>query len=105
MSTRGWPCWIKRDIADEVVRACLGVAQERNRLAALMSELAQRVVVCNFEGRVLRYKKCARMQFRGLSDTPAGAGGAELLGLGRSIYNVVDRKLVAPALASVQHRL
>ena len=96
---------LRRDIADEVARASLGVAQERNRLAALMSELTQSVVVCNLDGRVLLYNHRARLQFRALSDAPALAGGAELIGLGRSIYTVFDRKLVAHALASVQQRL
>ena len=96
---------LKRDIADEVARASLGVAQERNRLAALMSELTQSVVVCNLDGRVLLYNNRARMQFRALSDAPAGAGGAELIGLGRSIYTLFHRRLVAHALASVQQRL
>ena len=96
---------LRRDIADEVARASLGVAQERNRLAALMSELTQSVVVCNLDGRVLLYNHRARLQFRALSDAPALAGGAELIGRGRSIYTVFDRKLVAHALASVQQRL
>ncbi|MDO8377157.1 MAG: exonuclease domain-containing protein, partial [Aquabacterium sp.] len=82
-----------------------GVAQERNRLAALMSELTQSVVVCNLDGRILLYNNRARMQFRALSDAPTLADGAELIGLGRSIYTVFDRKLVAHALESVQQRL
>ena len=74
-------------------------------LAALMAELTQSVVVCNLDGRVLLYNSRARLQFRALSEASAGAGGAELIGLGRSIYAVFDRKLVAHALASVQQRL
>ncbi|UUZ69525.1 hypothetical protein LP416_08760 [Polaromonas sp. P2-4] len=45
------------------------------------------------------------MQFRALSEAPAVAGGAELMGLGRSIYTVFDRKLIAHALESVQQRM
>ncbi len=96
---------LKRDIAAEVAQASRGIEQERNRLAALMSELTQSVVVCNLDGRVLLYNNRARMQFRALSDVPTLAGGAELIGLGRSIYTVFDRKLVAHALESVQQRL
>jgi len=70
-----------------------------------MSELTQSVVVCNLDGRILLYNQRARMQFRALSPTPQLAGGAELIGLGRSIYAVFDRKLVAHALESVQQRL
>ncbi len=96
---------LKDDIAAEVAQASRSILQERNRLAALMSELTQSVVVCNLDGRVLLYNNRARMQFRTLSDAPALAGGAELIGLGRSIYTVFDRKLVAHALDSVQQRL
>jgi DNA polymerase-3 subunit epsilon len=96
---------LKRDIAKEVAQASRGVAQERNRLAALMSELTQSVVVCNLDGRILLYNNRARLQFRALSDAPTLADGAELIGLGRSIYTVFDRKLVAHALESVQQRL
>ncbi len=96
---------LKRDIALEVAQASRGVEQERNRLAALMSELTQSVVVCNLDGRVLLYNNRARTQFRALSEAPTLAGGAELIGLGRSIYSVFDRKLVAHALESVQQRL
>jgi DNA polymerase-3 subunit epsilon len=96
---------LQRDIAAEVAKASRAIEQERNRLAALMSELTQSVVVCNLDGRVLLYNNRARMQFRALSDAPTLAGGAELIGLGRSIYTVFDRKLVAHALESVQLRL
>ncbi|MGD9833101.1 MAG: exonuclease domain-containing protein, partial [Piscinibacter sp.] len=96
---------LRRDIADEVARASRGVEQERNRLAALMSELTQSVVVCNLDGRILLYNNRARMQFRALSDAPTLADGAELIGLGRSIYTVFDRRLVAHALESVTQRV
>jgi DNA polymerase-3 subunit epsilon len=95
----------KRDIAEQVAQASRNIEQERNRLAALMSELTQSVVVCNLDGRILLYNNRARLQFRALSDAPTLAGGSELIGLGRSIYAVFDRRLVAHALDSVQQRL
>ncbi len=81
------------------------VEEEKNRLAALMSELTQSVVVCNLDGRILLYNNRARTQFRALSDAPGAAGGCELIGLGRSIYTVMDRYLIAHALENIQHRL
>lgn len=96
---------LKRDVRQQVADASRGVEQERNRLAALMSELTQSVVVCNLDGRILLYNNRARLQFRALSEGAALMGGAELIGLGRSIYKVFDRKLVAHALDSVQLRL
>jgi DNA polymerase-3 subunit epsilon len=88
----------------QVREASRRVEQERSRLAALMAELTQSVVVCNLDGRILLYNSRARLQFRALSEAPA-MGGAELIGLGRSIYAVFDRKLVAHALEAVQQRL
>ena len=78
---------------------------EKSRLAALMSELTKSVVVCNLDGRILLYNNRARIQFRRLSRAPGVAGGAELMGLGRSIYTVLDRRLVNHALENVQRRL
>jgi DNA polymerase-3 subunit epsilon len=95
---------LRADIDTKVREASREVEQERSRLAALMSELTQSVVVCNLDGRILLYNSRAKIQFRAMSDAPA-LGGAELLGLGRSIYAVFDRKLVAHALESVQERL
>jgi DNA polymerase-3 subunit epsilon len=70
-----------------------------------MSELSQSVVVCNLDGRVLLYNQRARAQMRALADGPLPAGGAELLGLGRSIHTLLDQALVAHALATVQQQL
>ena len=52
----------------------------------------------------LQQPRAARSSAR-CRDAPALADGAELIGLGRSIYAVLDRKLVAHALESVQQRL
>jgi DNA polymerase-3 subunit epsilon len=96
---------LRADVAHQVAETSRGIEQERKRLAALMSELTQSVVVCNLDGRVLLYNSRARLQFRALSAAPSVAAGAELLGLGRSIYTVFDRQLVAHALDKLQQRL
>jgi DNA polymerase III subunit epsilon len=96
---------LRREMDAKVRDAAQGIEQEKSRLAALMSELTQSVVVCNLDGRVLLYNNRARMQFRALSQAPGVAGGAELIGLGRSIYSVFDRKLVMHALENIQQRM
>ncbi|TNF56300.1 MAG: DNA polymerase III subunit epsilon [Burkholderiales bacterium] len=96
---------LRRQMDDKVRAAAQGIEQEKSRLAALMSELTQSVVVCNLDGRILLYNNRARMQFKALSQAPGVAGGAELIGLGRSIYAVFDRKLVAHALDNIQQRM
>lgn len=96
---------LRREMDERVSEAARGIEQERSRLAALMSELTQSVVVCNLDGRILLYNNRARLQFKTLSQAPDVAGGAEIIGLGRSIYGVFDRKLVAHALESIQQRI
>ena len=96
---------LRREMDERVKEASQNIELEKSRLAALMSELTQSVVVCNLDGRVILYNNRARFQFRALSSTPVVAGGAELIGLGRSIYSVFDRKLVTHALENIQQRM
>ncbi|MER2555792.1 MAG: exonuclease domain-containing protein [Thauera sp.] len=96
---------LMQDVEAQIGRAKASVELEKDRLAALMSELTQSVVVCNLDGRVLLYNNRARAQFRALSATPGVAGGGELIGLGRSIYGVFERNLIAHALDTIQQRL
>jgi DNA polymerase-3 subunit epsilon len=96
---------LRAEIGERVAAASHSVELERARLAALMAELSLSVVVCNLDGRVLLYNQRARLQFKALSSAPQLAEGAELLGLGRSIYTVFDRALVAHALERIQQRM
>ena len=96
---------LQQDVAQQIAQASRSIEQERSRLSALMAELTQSVLVCNLDGRILLYNSRARAQFRALSSTPSTAGGAELIGLGRSVYAVFDRPLVAHALDTIQQRI
>ena len=96
---------LQADMARLVAEASRDVAEQRDQLGALMAELNQSVVVCNLDGRILLYNERARQLFRRLSRAPQGAGGAELIGLGRSIHGVIDRALIAHALETVERRI
>ncbi|MBM3398522.1 MAG: DNA polymerase III subunit epsilon, partial [Betaproteobacteria bacterium] len=74
----------------QVDQASQRIQQERNRLSALMSELNQSVVVCNLDGRIVLFNNRARWTFKRMSGASSVAGGAEWMGLGRSIYAVLD---------------
>ena len=91
------------DVDAQIARARGDVEAERNRLAALISELSLAVIVCNLDGRVLLYNNRARLQFKALAQ--GSAAGAALIGLGRSIFSVLDRSQISHALENVQHRL
>ena len=93
------------DVEAQIRKANTSLEEEKNRLAALMSELTQSVVVCNLDGRILLYNNRARLQFRAFAQDGGGMGSGALLGLGRSIFSVFDRNLIAHALDSLQARL
>ena len=95
---------LARDLEAKVAQAKSSVEEEKNRLAALMSELSQGVLVCNIDGRILLYNERARQAFGAPTHSRSG-GAASLIGLGRSIFALMDRSLLAHALESVQARL
>ena len=89
---------LRASVAQQVAHASARVQQEKDRLAALLSELHQSVVVCNLDGRVLLYNQQARQQFQAALDTTTGGPGLSLLGIGRSIHGIIDRAQVEHAL-------
>ena len=92
---------LRADMAAQVLQASASVQQEKDRLAALMAELQQSVLVCNQAGRILLYNQRARAAFRALSQGPQQAGGAELIGIGRSIYAALEREVLAHAFERI----
>ena len=93
------------DVASQVAAAKASVEEEKNRLAALMSELAQAVVVCNLDGVILLYNSRARLQFKALASGGAALASGTLIGLGRSIFSILERNQIDHALAVVRQRL
>lgn len=96
---------LQRDVANRIRDAKASTEEEKNRLAALMSELNQSVVVCNIDGRILLYNNRARALFHTLSEDMQPESGNTLLGLGRSIFTVLERNLITHSLEKIHHRL
>lgn len=92
------------DLAAKVAQAKSSVEEEKNRLAALVSELSQGVLVCNIDGRILLYNERARQVLLDPASLTNGTATA-LIGLGRSIFTFIDRNLLAHALENMQARL
>jgi DNA polymerase-3 subunit epsilon len=82
----------REQVGTQIAVAKADVEDERNRLAALMSELTLAVLVCNAEGRILLYNAAAKELLA------RDGGGSGLVGLGRSIFGILDRSLVGHAL-------
>jgi DNA polymerase III subunit epsilon len=96
---------LQREVDQRIHEANARLEEERNRLAALMSELAQSVVVCNVEGRILLYNaRAMRLLRKPLAGQVIGSGPS-LVGLGRSVFAIFDRNLIIHALETIQDRL
>jgi DNA polymerase III epsilon subunit family exonuclease len=77
--------------------------EERDRLAALMSDLVEGVIVCNADGRVLLYnQRAAELLARAAPPTEASYAP---LGLGRSVFGLFDRDQVVAVLEGIQQEL
>ena len=85
---------LRRDMKEEVRRASGRMQQEKDHLAALLAELQQAVLVCNLEGRILLCNHLARQQW-----------GAGAVGIGRSVYGLLDRAVLLHPLQGMQQRL
>ena len=93
---------LNKTITEQILNARKETEKERNLLAAIMSELPQGVIICNSNGRILLFNSLAKKIF-----TPAsGQGRSEIfLGLGRSVFHLLDKALIAHALEEIEERL
>ncbi|MCU0838035.1 MAG: exonuclease domain-containing protein [Rhodospirillales bacterium] len=89
----------RQEVEDRIREANTALEEERNTLAALMSKLTQGVVVCNPTGQILLYNHLAQTLLS------SGAAGGEWIGLGRSVFTILDQKVVEHALDQANHRL
>jgi DNA polymerase-3 subunit epsilon len=92
---------LQRDSEARAAEARSRLEEERNRLAALMSELTQGVMVCNADGTILLYNEQARML---LAATDVAAR-PPLVGLGRSLFGLIDRAQIEHAAQRLERSL
>jgi DNA polymerase-3 subunit epsilon len=74
--------------------------EERTLLATLMAELTEGVLVCNLDGQILLYNRSAHH----LLDVEKQESVSSYVGLGRSVFGVIDRNTIVHALEQVQYR-
>ncbi|HEX9278200.1 MAG TPA: exonuclease domain-containing protein [Casimicrobiaceae bacterium] len=87
---------VQTDMEAKIAESGSRLEEERNRLAAVMSDLSQGVLLCNAEGRILLYNEQARALF---------SSAAAPIGLGRSVFGLLDREEMVHALDKLQYAL
>lgn len=92
---------VQKERAEIVRQARADVEQERAMLATLLAELTEGVLVCNLDGRILLYNRSAR---RLLDGSPSDAA-QPFVGLGRSVFGLIDRNAIVHALEQVHYLL
>jgi len=75
----------RRELGAAVAAATERLEDERSRLAAVLRDLSEGVVLCDAEHRVLLFNDAAR----------AALGAPPALGLGRSLFDAADARTVA----------
>jgi DNA polymerase III subunit epsilon len=93
---------LNQDIKTQMMAARKETDQERNLLAAIMGELPQGVIICNQNGRILLYNSLAKNIF---TCTMAREKTEQFMGLGRSIFHLVDKDLISHAMEEINEQL
>ncbi len=93
---------LQANVEERIGRARTELDEEHNRLAALLAELPSAVVVCSLNGQILLYNALARRLLQPDAPNPSETGPAAWVGLGRSIFGVIDRTLIAHGLDILQ---
>ncbi len=93
---------LNKTITQQILAAKKETEKERNLLAAIMAELPQGVIICNRSGRILLYNSLAKKLFTHKSSPQKSE---HFIGLGRSIFHLIDKTLVAHAVDEIQAQL
>lgn len=94
---------LQSDVDAAIRSAQADLKEERNRFAALMSELPAGVLVCNRDGQILLYNQQAQslLNHTGSGDT-CMPGPTVLIGLGRSLFGILQREQVINGMKLLQ---
>jgi DNA polymerase-3 subunit epsilon len=105
---------LQKDIGHKIQLAMAQTEEEKNILAAIVSELPEGILICNAEGQILLYNKQARQFLEGAdkntssdfesNQSPIDAGD-RFIGLGRSVFGVIDKNIIVHMLDAIAGKL
>jgi DNA polymerase-3 subunit epsilon len=101
---------LKNTVNERVQHAQAEAQSEKRILATIMAELPAGVIICNDQGQILLYNRRAKHYLGKKPGLTADKGqrlepSQTFLGLGRSIFGVIDKRLVVHALDEIAVKL
>lgn len=109
---------LEKSVFGRVHIAKAELEEERNILAAIMAELPEAVLVCNKEGVIILYNSQAKRYFSEknstlqtkyhsdlVNDAADDSQGKAHLGIGRSIFGIINENIIHHALDEIRTRL
>jgi DNA polymerase-3 subunit epsilon len=99
---------LHRSVEERIAESRARIEEEKSMLSVVLAELPEAVVICTAQGQVTLYNQRAQKLLEAPDDSrsPADlrpAGG--LIGLGRSVFGVVDKPLITHALKDIPEKL
>jgi DNA polymerase-3 subunit epsilon len=99
---------LHRSVEDRIAEARARIEEEKKILSVVLAELPEGVLVCSAEGHIILYNERARFLLESPEEGPAGSPSARtghFIGLGRSIFNAIDKPLIVYALDEIAGKL
>ncbi len=105
---------LQQNVAQEISISKADIEKEKNILAAFIGELQEGVLICTAEGRIIFYNRQAKILFSEddtettpeyTSDHATIRAREKHVGLGRSVFNLIDKNLIVHALDDVEDKL
>ena len=100
---------LKKEVESRVNEAMAASEDEKKILAAVMSQLPHGIFICDTDGQIVLFNRSAGKYFaggQGESEAPGKNGSnGKYIGLGRFIFNIIDKPTVTHAMDEVIERL
>lgn len=100
---------VKNEVEARVADAITASEDEKKILAAVMSQLPHGIFICDTDGQIILFNRTAQEYFSKEGPADNSAGGKETsgerIGLGRPIFNILDKPTVTHAMDEVVDRL
>lgn len=92
---------LSENVKEKIEKAGKQIEDEKNILATFISELSEGILICRHDGRLLLFNKMAKeFLSKGSED-----GSSSFIGLGRSVFTIIDKNIVMHALDDIQGKL